>query len=148
MRVRYTVVSPEEYSALFQQGGSKGDITTFNAPHFYQRGGGFLTVLGKLTRRAIPFIRRYILPTFGDIARDVSHDYAAGENFKQSLKKNSINNVRNLGSKLLQRGAGGSRSKSNKKKKKKKLRKIVPIEKGFVKESVRIYSLDMELGYK
>lgn len=124
MRTHYAPLSVGEYEVLFNEnlhlkGSGVNDLQYFKAPVFHQHGSGVFTVLGNIVKGAIPFIRRLILPAVGEVIRDTSYDVSRGENFKQSLKRNTVKGIKTLGTKIARGGKVRKTRKKNKKKKRK-----------------------------
>ena len=85
MRVTYLPPSALHYDNAFAnqnviRGKGIQDIQVY-----HQRGGNLFGVLGGLVRRALPFLKRIVLPEVGNFVQNVSNDYAQNIPFKQTL---------------------------------------------------------------
>lgn len=81
--------------------GGYRDIDIFRSNRKVHRGGGILSILGNIGRRALPFLTKYILPTARDIGRGVASDLIGGQNFKQSVKRRGKAGLKQLGERVL-----------------------------------------------
>jgi len=114
MRTLYIAPNVSDFNNLFESGERVGrgagisDISTYSRPEFlYQRGGSFLGGLGRIVQRTIPFLKSIIVPEVGNFARNMTADYGHGIPLRQSLKKNGMTSVKNIGTALARKARGG-----------------------------------------
>ena len=121
MRVAFISPSIAEYKTLFlsgvqlKQGGGLDDIRTLNYSADSHRGGGILSTLAGVARRAFPFLLKNIIaPSALTFGRNVLNDMSQAEgNIKSSLKKRGLEAVRDAGARLVK--GGGKRKKRKQK---------------------------------
>ena len=95
--MRYTFIPPSvaEYHTLFSngkqitsRGGGIDDIVTLSYEPSYHRGGGLISVLAGLAKRAFPFlVKNVIVPSARTFGNNVLEDISQGRNLKTSIKK-------------------------------------------------------------
>ena len=112
MRVDFIPPSVEELFLLLTppRGGGMDDIRVFNSGRQYTRGGGILSFLSRIARRAAPFIMRTLMPAALSLGQNVLHDINNGkQTFKQSLKKRGVESLKGVGKQIM----GGRVQKKN-----------------------------------
>ena len=117
MRALYIPPNQTQFDSLFSNRGSGiSDIKVYN-PHL--RGGSFLSVIGRIVRGAIPFLKNIFLPEIPSFINNVSDDMNSGMKLKDSLKRRSMDSALNVGDKIIKRARGGriKRKKKNTKRK-------------------------------
>lgn len=119
MRVGFVQLSVDEIGRFIAPPGKRGaglsDIRVFDRRHV--RGGGFLSFLTGLARKATPFLLKTIMPAALTMGQNVLQDVNTGQGtLKESIRKRGIETLKSIGPKLM---AGG---RINKKKKKKQIR--------------------------
>lgn len=107
MRVGFVPLSVDEVGRFIaprgKRGGALGDITVFDRRHL--RGGGILSFLTGLARRATPFLLKTIMPAALTMGQNVLQDINAGQGtLKDSIRKRGMETLKSIGPKLL---AGG-----------------------------------------
>ena len=121
MRVAFISPSIGEYKTLFlsgvqlKRGAGLDDIQTLNYNADSHRGGGILSTLAGVARRAFPFLLKNIIaPSALTFGRNVLDDISQGDgNIKSSLKKRGLEAVRDAGARLAR--GGGKRKKRKQK---------------------------------
>ena len=117
MRVSYYTPLPHHYDTVFNfqennftRGGGLQDISVYK-----RRGGSLFGILRGVFKRSIPFLKRYILPEIGSLVKNVSHDVSQNVPLRDTLKANTFNSLKNVGSRIV-RGAGQKVKKHRKRK--------------------------------
>ena len=117
MRVSYFTPLPQHYDAVFNfqennfsRGGGLQDISVYK-----RRGGSLFGILRGVFKRSIPFLKRFILPEIGSLVKNVSHDVSQNIPLRDTLKANTLNSLKNVGSRIV-RGAGRKVKKHRKRK--------------------------------
>ena len=101
MRGTYVPPSSSSFDICFSpkhisKGGSLNDIRIYD-PYFKTTGGSFLGVLSNIVSRAIPFLKRVILPEAGIFARNILDDFNNNEiPIKKSLRKSNVKSTFSL----------------------------------------------------
>ena len=111
MRVTFIPPSVAEYHTLFSNGKqvpSRGsgidDIVTLFYEPSYHRGGGLLSVLAGLTKKAFPFlVKNVIMPSARTFGNNVLDDISQVSNLKSSIKRHGINSLKQAALKLTRR---------------------------------------------
>ena len=122
MRVPYLPPASHHFDAVFNRnslarGGGVDDIKIYQ-----RRGGSFFGILGNVVKRAIPFLRRIILPEVGNLVNNVSQDVSQNMPLRQSMRKNLVSAAKNVKNRLVRGGAKKKRKNSKKSKKNKKIK--------------------------
>ena len=132
VRIEFVPLSEREFDVLFKNGhqfpklsgGSLKSVSIYKSKYPYKRGGGVFSFLSKLGKTAFPIIKKYIMPSVGEFGKEVIGDIASGINIRKSLKSRGINNLKQVGKKILGGGKGSGkirkRKNTNKKKKREK----------------------------
>ena len=105
MRTTYPTITSDAHlqhilkttDELLSHAEGYNDITIFE-PYRKRRytssGDGFFTdILGRLGKKALPILKKYILPMASQIGKNVFSDYREGKNIKESLKKRSLQSL-------------------------------------------------------
>ena len=115
MRVNYPYPSVGDFdrflNPLLVRGSGLDDIRVYR-----QKGAGLFSFLGRVVRNSIPFLKKFILPEVGNLAKNVTTDISEGKTLRQSLRKHAINSVKNVGKRVV----GGSKMRKVVKKVKKR----------------------------
>lgn len=135
MRQKYIFHHDHYYHTLKSQIG--GQIPVFHGVR--QRGGGLGSVLGGISKYALPLIMKYVLPHAKEAGLRTISDVVKGSSVKSALKKNGVGFLKNVGGELIrstlnssktQRGKGvrvtSKKRKTKEKAKKGKKRKANP----------------------
>ena len=111
MRVSYIPPTEIDFDRVFSpspKGAGLNNIRVYQ-PAFRANGGGLLSFIGSIARRAYPINKNLVVPELGNFAKNVSDDISSGVSFKQSIK----NNARRIGKNILKRaGVGGGRKRA------------------------------------
>ena len=120
MRVVYNNPSISQFDSFFSpentqeiKGGSLRDINFFK-PKYYNRGGSFFSILSTLARKALPFLRNFVLPEAGQLTSNLIQDVNSNIPFKRSVKKNLLKSVKNIGKRVIRGGGKNRVAKKNK----------------------------------
>ena len=114
VRIAFVPLSEREFDVLIRNshhlpklsGGSLNSISIYKSKFPYKRGGGIFSFLSKLGQTAFPIIKKYIMPSVGEFGNEVIGDIASGINIRKSLKSRGINNLKQVGNKILGGGKG------------------------------------------
>lgn len=113
MRGVYIPPSVSDYDSLFaRKGGSLNDIHVYQSQ---QRGGSLLGLIGRIASMSLPFIKRYLLPEIPGFVSNVVGDVNSGKGFKHSFRSQGINSIKNVGRRVVHRGAGSKGCRRKKK---------------------------------
>ena len=115
MRVPYLPLASHHFDVVFDRnkvlrGGSLDDIKIYQ-----RRGGSFFGIIGNVVKRALPFLRRIILPEVGNLVNSVAQDISQNVPLRQSVRKNIATSAKNVRDRVMRGGA---------KKKRKTVKKI------------------------
>ena len=121
MRVAYLSPASHHFDAVFDRnklirGGSLDDIKIYQ-----RRGGSFFGIIGNVVKRALPFLRRIILPEVGNLINNVTQDISQNVPLRQSVRKNVVTSAKNVRNRLMR---GGAKKRKSVKKNSLKTRKI------------------------
>merc|ERR1712121_420119 len=91
-----------------------GDINIFRRyrPNRLSKGQGLWSILSQIGRRALPFLKKWVLPSAKEYGKNVLSDVRAGRALKASLKTRGKESLKNIGSRIMT----GKGSKKRKKK--------------------------------
>lgn len=107
MRTSFSPPSVESFLKLFDtsrvKGGGLDDIILYKARG---RGGGLLSFLGGMARKAIPFLLNTFAPGVLQYGQNVLNDVNNGIALKNSARNRGVESLKGVGQKLL---SGGSR---------------------------------------
>ena len=141
MRVEYIVPSERDFDNFFVyhnnkiKGSGLEDIAIFTPNRLHSRGGGLFSLVGRVLRGTIPFLKNLIFPEIPNFVNNVVGDMQRGDiPVKNSLRRHGINSLKNVGTRLVKGGrkqkkknntrkCGNIKLKSKVIKKKKKERK-------------------------
>lgn len=132
MRVAFTPLTTSEYDVLFKKyqqyskqykGGSTGDINPFVSDVYYQRGSSAFSIISRMVRRSIPFLRKFILPAVSEMGNGVMDDITQGNEMKKSLKQHGVKALKRIGKRILTGGKRKNKQKQVKRKKRKTVTK-------------------------
>lgn len=98
MKQKYIFHHDHYYHTLKGQGGE--GIPVYHGVR--QRGGGIGSVLGGIAKYALPLLMKYVFPHARNAALSTISDVAVNkESIKNSLKKNGIGFLKNVGAEVL-----------------------------------------------
>ena len=104
-------------------GGSISDIVLYhkeNSNNYLRRGGGFWSFIGKLAKKSLPFINKFILPEAINIGQSLLEKHQTkGKISKDDLSDISKDTVKRIVKKVV---SGSGKRKKQKKKRLKKIR--------------------------
>ena len=107
---------------LLVAGQGHSDINIFCRYRPTRRGQGVLSFLSKYGRYALPFIKKFIIPSAKDFSKNVASDMIGGSSLKSSLKNRGKQSLKDIGKRILSGAGSGVRRK--RKYKLKSLRKL------------------------
>ena len=107
---------------LLVAGQGHSDINIFRRYRPTRRGQGVLSFLSKYGRYALPFIKKFIIPSAKDFSKNVASDMIGGSSLKSSLKNRGKQSLKDIGKRILSGAGSGVRRK--RKYKLKPLRKL------------------------
>ena len=107
---------------LLVAGQGHSDINIFRRYRPTRRGQGVLSFLSKYGRYALPFIKKFIIPSAKDFSKNVASDMIGGSSLKSSLKNRGKQSLKDIGKRILSGAGSGVRRK--RKYKLKSLRKL------------------------
>ena len=136
--VAFKTLSEHEFNKISNSfspiisGQGQGDINIFRRyrPNRLSKGQGLWSILSQIGRRALPFLKEWVLPSAKEYGKNVLSDVIEGKNLKSSLKSRGNESLKNIGKKIGQRIMRGTRSRRRQKqhtlirKKKLALRKL------------------------
>ena len=130
--IAFKTLSEHEFNSISNSfnpvisGQGQGDINIFRRyrPNKLTRGQGLLSILSQIGKRALPFLKEFVLPSAKDYGKKVLSDVVYGKPLKSSLKsrgKESLKDIgRKIGKKIMRGGASRKRNTSALTSKKKK----------------------------
>merc|ERR1712105_395722 len=65
------------------------------------RGRGLWSILSQVGRRALPFLKEWVLPSAREYGKNVFSDVMAGRALKSSLKTRGKESLKNIGSRIV-----------------------------------------------
>lgn len=126
MRVVFIPPSEHEFKKLFssiplKKGSGLDDITVFQPPVSYMRGGGIFSTLSGIAKRALPFLIKTMSPSIQEFGQGVFTDVVSGnKSLKSSMKNRGVRALKKTGKRILKNVMKSKRLGGKKKKKKKK----------------------------
>ena len=114
--IAFKTLSEQEFNSLsgsfspIISGQGQGDINIFRRyrSNRLTRGRGLLSILGQLGRKALPFLKEWILPSAKEYGKSVLGDVIGGKSLKSSLKSRGKESLQNIGQRIV-RGRGSKR---------------------------------------
>merc|ERR1712055_178759 len=84
-------------------GEGQGDINIFRRyrNNKLSRGRGLWSILSQVGRRALPFLKEWVLPSAREYGKNVLSDVMAGRALKSSLKTRGKESLKNIGSRIV-----------------------------------------------
>ena len=106
--VAFKTLSEHEFNKISNSfnpiisGGGQSDINIFRRyrANRLSRGRGLLSVLSQIGRRALPFLKEWILPSAKEYGKRVLSDVIEGKTLKSSLKSRGKESLKDIGSKI------------------------------------------------
>ena len=84
---------------LLVSGQGHSDINIFRRYRPTIRGQGVLSFLSKYGRYALPFFKKFIMPSAKDFSKNVASDMIGGSSLKSSLKNRGKQSLKDIGKK-------------------------------------------------
>ena len=102
-------LSEQDFNALSNSfspiisGEGQGDINIFRRyrNNKLSRGRGLWSILSQVGRRALPFLKEWVLPSAREYGKNVFSDVMAGRALKSSLKTRGKESLKNIGSRIV-----------------------------------------------
>ena len=121
MRIPLTPLSETEFSHIVKLHREKGiihgygnrSINIFRVHRDKIHGGGLFSFLAAAGKRALPFLKRHILPSAQKMGKKVLTDIISGQNIKSSIRSRSKQSLQDIGSSILTEGSKRYRKKIN-----------------------------------
>ena len=129
--IAFKTLNEQEFNSISNSfsptisGQGQGDINIFRRyrPNRLTRGQGLLSILSQVGKRALPFIKDWILPSAREYGRNVLSDVIGGKTLKSSLKSRGKESLQNLGQRIV-RGQGSKKKKTLFRKKRRALKRL------------------------
>ena len=138
----YLPLSQNEFESIIRQQNrllvsGDGHINIFRRYRPAKRGNGVFSFLSKYGRYALPFLKKFILPSAKDFSKNVVTDMIAGNSLKATLKKRGKESLKDVGNRILSGAGRKRRQKPSLKRMKRRKSKIGKGHKNRVKKIVR-----------
>ena len=126
--IAFKTLSEQEFNSISNSfspiisGHGQGDINIFrrNRHNGLARGQGLLSILSQIGRKALPFLKEWVLPSAKEYGKNVLSDVVGGKTLKSSLKTRGKESLQNIGQRFM-KGQGSKRRKLSALMRKKKL---------------------------
>ena len=126
--IAFKTLSEQEFNSISNSfspiisGQGQGDINIFrrNRHNGLARGHGLLSILSQIGRKALPFLKEWVLPSAKEYGKNVLSDVISGKTLKSSLKTRGKESLQNIGQRFM-KGQGSKRRKLSALMRKKKL---------------------------
>ena len=107
--IAFKTLSEQDFNALSNSfspiisGEGQGDINIFRRyrNNKLSRGRGLWSILSQVGRRALPFLKEWVLPSAREYGKNVFSDVMAGRALKSSLKTRGKESLKNIGSRIV-----------------------------------------------
>merc|ERR1712215_361703 len=80
-------------------------------------------ILSQIGKRALPFLKEWVLPSAKEYGKNVLTDVISGKTLKSSLKSRGKESLQNIGKKIMGSGSRKRKASTLKRKKLKRLRR-------------------------
>merc|ERR1712239_103206 len=105
----FKTLSEHDFNALSNSfspiisGQGQGDINIFRRyrNNKLARGRGLWSILSQVGRKALPFLKEWVLPLAKEYGKNVLSDVMAGRALKASLKTRGKESLKNIGSRIV-----------------------------------------------
>ena len=105
--IAFKTLSEQEFNSISNSfspiisGHGQGDINVFRRykPNRVTRGQGLLSILSQIGKRALPFLKEWVLPSAKEYGKNVLTDVISGKTLKSSLKSRGKESLQNIGKK-------------------------------------------------
>ena len=109
--IAFKTLSEQEFNSISNSfspiisGHGQGDINVFRRykPNRVTRGQGLLSILSQIGKRALPFLKEWVLPSAKEYGKNVLSDVIGGKTLKSSLKSRGKESLQNLGQRIVKR---------------------------------------------
>ena len=136
--IAFKTLSEQEFNSISNSfspiisGHGQGDINVFRRykPNRVTRGQGLLSILSQIGKRALPFLKEWVLPSAKEYGKNVLTDVISGKTLKSSLKSRGKESLQNIGKKIMGSGSRKRKASTLKRKKLKRLRRTTHRGKG------------------
>ena len=117
--IAFKTLSEQDFNALSNSfspiisGHGQGDINIFRRyrNNKLARGRGLWSILSQVGRKALPFLKEWVLPSAKEYGKNVLSDVMAGRALKSSLKSRGKESLKNIGSRIMS-GKGSKRRRN------------------------------------
>ena len=107
--IAFKTLSEQDFNALSNSfspiisGHGQGDINIFRRyrNNKLARGRGLWSILSQVGRKALPFLKEWVLPSAKEYGKNVLSDVMAGRALKSSLKTRGKESLKNIGSRIM-----------------------------------------------
>ena len=114
--IAFKTLSEQEFNVLSNSfspiisGQGQGDINIFRRfrSNRLSRGRGLLSILSQIGRKALPFLKEWVLPSAKEYGKNVLSDVMAGRALKSSLKSRGKESIQNIGQRIM-KGKGSKK---------------------------------------
>ena len=114
--IAFKTLSEQDFNALSNSfspiisGQGQGDINIFRRyrNNKLSRGRGLWSILSQVGRKALPFLRKWVLPSAKEYGKNVLSDDMAGRVLKSSLKTRGKESLKKIGSRIV-KGKGSKK---------------------------------------
>ena len=129
--IAFKVLTEQEFNSISNSfspiisGQGQGDINIFRRyrPNRLTRGEGLLSILSQVGKRALPFLKEWVLPSAKEYGKNVLSDVIGGKTLKSSLKSRGKESLQNLGQKIV-KGRGSKKRMAVMKRKRASLKRV------------------------
>ena len=129
--IAFKTLSEQEFNSISNSfspiisGQGQGDINIFRRyrPNRLTRGQGLLSILSQIGKRALPFLKEWVLPSAKEYGKNVLSDVIGGKTFKSSLKSRGKESLQNLGQRIV-KGRGSKNRMALMRRKKRGLKRL------------------------
>ena len=136
--IAFKTLSEQEFNSISNSfspiisGHGQGDINIFRRykPNRVTRGHGLLSILSQIGKRALPFLKEWVLPSAKEYGKNVLTDVISGKTLKSSLKSRGKESLQNIGKKIMGSGSRKRKASALKRRKLKRLRRTTHKGKG------------------
>ena len=107
--IAFKTLSEQEFNAISNSfspiisGQGQGDINIFRRyrNNKLSRGRGLWSILSQIGRKALPFLKEWVLPSAKEYGKNVLSDVVAGRALKSSLKTRGKESLKNIGRRIV-----------------------------------------------
>ena len=129
--IAFKTLSEQEFNSISNSfspiisGQGQGDINIFRRyrPNRLTRGQGLLSILSQIGKRALPFLKEWVLPSAKEYGKNFLSDVIGGKTFKSSLKSRGKESLQNLRQRIV-KGRGSKKRMTLMRRKKRGLKRL------------------------